>query len=95
MNFVHLSFDMGFGFHGKIADKFNRGLLKKREPKSKDEVYGKKSVTKLHFKKSTRRDIARIRKMMFIQKEKEKRIMFYAIITTILLFFIVYLLFVL
>ena len=51
---------MGFGFHAKIADKFNRGLLKKREPRSKDDVYGKKSVTKLHFKKSTPRDIARI-----------------------------------
>ncbi len=86
---------MGFGFHGKIADKFNRGLLKKRVPRSKDEVYGKKVNSKLHFKKSTLHDIARIRKKMFIQKEKEKRQMFYAVIAAILFFFIVYLLFVL
>ncbi len=84
---------MGFGFHAKIADKFNRGLLKKREPRSKDDLYGKKSVTKLYFKKSTPKNITRIRKMMSIQKEKEKRQMFY-VITGILLFFIVlYLLF--
>lgn len=85
----------GSMMHAIKSLKANRTLLKKRKLRSVDDVYGKKSVTKLHFKKSTPRDIARIRKMMFIQKEKEKRIMFYAIITTILLFFILYLLFVL
>lgn len=85
----------GSMMHAIKSLKANRTMLKKRKLRSVDDVYGKKSVTKLHFKKSTPRDIARIRKMMFIQKEKEKRIMFYAIITTILLFFIVYLLFVL
>lgn len=85
----------GSMMHAIKSLKANRSMLKKRKLRSVDDVYGKKSVTKLHFKKSTRRDIARIRKMMFIQKEKEKRQMFYAIITTILLFFIIYLLFVL
>lgn len=85
----------GSMMHAIKSLKANRTMLKKRKLRSVDDVYGKKGVTKLHFKKSTPRDIARIRKMMFIQKEKEKRIMFYAIITTILLFFIVYLLFVL
>ena len=85
----------GSMMHAIKSMKLNRSMLKKRKLKSKDDVYGTKNVTELYFKKSTQRDIARIRKMMFIQKEKEKRIMFYAIITTILLFFIVYLLFVL
>lgn len=83
---------MGFGFHGKIADKLNKALLKKRELKSKDDVYGSKNITKLHFKKSTPRDINRIKKMMFIQREKEKRGMLYAAIATILLSFTLYLL---
>lgn len=84
---------MGFGFHAKIADKFNRSLLKKREPKSKDDVFGKRSVTKLQFKKSTRWDIIRVQKTIFVHKENEKRNKWLAVFLTILLFFIVYLLF--
>lgn len=84
---------MGFGFHAKIADKFNRGLLKKRETRSKDDVYGKKSVTKLDFKKSTPKNITRIRKMMSIQKEKEKRQMLYVVTGTLLFFVVLYMLF--
>ncbi len=84
----------GSMMHAIKSLKANRSMLKKRKLASKDDVYGKKNVTKLHFKKSTRRDVARIRKKMFIQKEKEKRQMFYAIIATILLFFVMYLLFV-
>jgi len=85
----------GSMMHAIKSLKANRSMLKKRRLKSKDDVYGKKSVTKLHFKKSTPRDLARIRKMMFIQKEKEKRTMFYAIVVTFLLLFILYLIFVL
>ena len=84
----------GSMMHAINSFKVNRSMLKKRKLKSIDDVYGKKSVTKLHFKKSTPHDIARIRKKMIIQNKKEKRIMFSAIITTILLFFILYLLFV-
>lgn len=84
---------MGFGFHAKIADKFNRSLLKKREHKSKDDVFGNKSVTQLHFKKSTRWDVIRVRKQMFIQKEKEKRRTMLAVVLTVLVIFLGYLLF--
>ena len=83
---------MGFGFHGKIADKFNKALLKKRDLKSKDDVYGRKSRTKLYFKKTTPRDISRIKKMMFIQKQKENRLTFLALLVTVLLIIISYLL---
>ncbi|MBO0323334.1 hypothetical protein J0X14_13580 [Muricauda sp. CAU 1633] len=82
----------GSMMHAIKSLKENRSLLKKRKLKSKDDVYGRKSITKLYFKKSTPRDINRIKKMMFIQKEKEKRGMFYAAIATVLLFFIFYLL---
>lgn len=84
---------MGFGFHAKIADKFNRSLLKKREPKSKDDVFGKRSVTKLQFKKSTSRDVLRIRKQMFIEREKDVRNTWLAVFLTIILLFLGYLLF--
>ena len=87
----------GFAQHAKNVIEGNRALLRSRgrRKRTKDDVYGKKSVTKLHFKKSTPRDIARVRKMMFIQKEKEKRTMFYAVVVTFLILFILYLLFVL
>ncbi|MDF0705601.1 MAG: hypothetical protein VX772_09580 [Bacteroidota bacterium] len=86
----------GFAQHAKNVIEGNRALLrsKGRRKRTKDDVYGKVSVTELSFKKSTRRDLDRVRKKMFIQKEKEKRQMFYAILATILLFFVLYLLFV-
>ncbi len=86
----------GFAQHAKNVIEGNRALLRSRSrrKRTKEDVYGKKSVTKLHFKKSTSRDIARVRKKMFIQKEKEKRQMFYAVIATGLLFFVLYILFV-
>ncbi|WP_127020209.1 hypothetical protein [Flagellimonas beolgyonensis] len=83
---------MGFGFHAKIADKFNRSLLKKREHESKDDVYGKDSVTQLHFKKATKRDLLRIRKQMFSQREKEIRRTWWAVLLTIIAFLVLYLL---
>jgi hypothetical protein len=83
---------MGFGFHGKIAEKFNKALLKKRDLKSIDDFYGRKNITKLHFKKSTPKDVSRIKKMMFIEREKEKRRVFYAAIATFLIVFVLYLL---
>ncbi|BDW93995.1 hypothetical protein [Flagellimonas marinaquae] len=82
----------GSMMHAIKSMKLNRSMLKKRKLKSKDDVYGTKNVTELYFKKSTQRDIARIRKKMFIQKEKEKRHMIYAVIATIIFFFILYLL---
>ncbi len=82
----------GSMMHAIKSLKENRSLLKKRKLKSKDDVYGRKSITKLHFKKSTPRDINRIKKMMFIQQEKEKRGMLYAAIVTVLLIFVFYLL---
>ncbi|WP_318308325.1 hypothetical protein [Flagellimonas crocea] len=85
----------GSMMHAMKSLRANREMLKKRRLKSRDDVYGKENITKLNFKKSTRRDIVRIRKKMFIQKEKEKKQMFYAIIATILFFFMLYLLFVL
>ncbi|MEW2921980.1 hypothetical protein AB1A65_10965 [Muricauda sp. ANG21] len=82
----------GSMMHAIKSLKENRSLLKKRKLQSKDDVYGKKNVTKLYLKKSTPRDIARIKKMMFIEREKEKRRVFYAAIATILIVFVLYLL---
>lgn len=83
----------GSMMHAIKSLKANRELLKRRKLKSKDDVYGKKSVTKLHFKKSTRWDVIRVRKQMFIQKEKEKRRTMLAIVLTLLVIFLGYLLF--
>ena len=85
----------GSMMHAIKSFNLNRSMLKKRKIKSKSDIYGKPNVTKLYFKKSTPRDIARIRKKMFIQKEREKRVLLYATIATILLFLGLYLLFVL
>lgn len=82
----------GSMMHAIKSLKENRGLLKKRRLQSKDDVYGKKNVTRLQFKKSTPRDISRIKKMMFIQKQKENRLTFWAFVVTILLIAISYLL---
>ena len=78
--------------HAIKSLKANRNMLKKRKLKSKNDVYGTKSVTELNFKKASRRDIVRIRKKMFIQREKEKRAMFYAVLATVVLFFILFML---
>ncbi|MEY8779675.1 hypothetical protein AB9K32_04570 [Allomuricauda sp. XS_ASV26] len=56
----------GSMMHAIKSMKLNRSMLKKRKLKSKDNIYGTKNVTELYFKKSTQRDIARIRKKMFI-----------------------------
>ncbi|MFN3137376.1 MAG: hypothetical protein ACE37L_06790 [Allomuricauda sp.] len=82
----------GSMMHAIKSLKANRNMLKKRKLKSKSDVYGTKSVTELHFKKASRRDIVRIRKKMFIQREKEKRAMFYAVLATVVLFFILFML---
>jgi nickel-dependent lactate racemase len=83
----------GSMMHAIKSLKANRELLKRRKLKSKDDVYGKKSVTKLHFKKSSRWDVIRVRKQMFIQKEKEKRRTILAVFLTLLVIFLGYLLF--
>ncbi|GLU45064.1 hypothetical protein [Allomuricauda sp. NBRC 101325] len=79
--------------HAIKSLKANRELLKKRKLKSKDDIYGKQSVTKLHFKKSTRRDILRIQKKMFIQRQREKRQTALAVVVTLILFLVLFLLF--
>ncbi|WP_431160225.1 hypothetical protein [Flagellimonas beolgyonensis] len=85
----------GFAQHAKNVTENNRALLrsKKRSKKTKEDVFGKASVTKLEFKKTSRRDLDRTRKKMFIQKEREKRKMYLAVVLTLITFFILYLLF--
>ncbi len=85
----------GFAQHAKNVIEGNRALLRSRgrSKKTKEDVFGKQSVTKLHFKKSTRRDIVRIQRRMFIQRQKEKRQTAWAVVFTIILFFILFLLF--
>lgn len=61
----------GSMMHAIKSLKANRSMLKKRKLASKDDVYGKKNVTKLHFKKSTQRDVARIRKKCLSKKKKK------------------------
>lgn len=53
----------GFAQHAKNVTENNRALLrsKKRSRKTKENVYGKASVTKLVFKKSTQADVLKVR----------------------------------
>lgn len=85
----------GFAQYAKNVTESNRALLrsKSRSRKTKDDVYGIASVTKLSFKKSTPRDIDRIRKKMFIQRERQKRVNVLAFFLTIIILFMGYLLF--
>ncbi|MEO2052316.1 MAG: hypothetical protein ABGX00_11185 [Allomuricauda sp.] len=82
----------GSMMHAIKSLKENRALLKRRRLKSKDDVYGKESVTQLHFKKATKKDLLRIRKQMFIQREKEIRRTWLAVLLTIIAFLVLYLL---
>lgn len=70
----------------------NRSLLKRRKSRSKDDVYGKKSVTMLNLKTSTRKDINRIRRLMEVEKHKNTRVTWLAMGATILFFVLCYLL---
>lgn len=81
---------MGFGFHGKIADKFNRSLLPKRKFRTKEEVYGRKNVTRLHFKKSTFKDILKIKRKIAVYKKESLAISLLALLVTILLILVMY-----
>lgn len=83
----------GSMMHAIKSLKANRELLKKRKLKSKDDIYGKQSITKLHFKKSTRRDILRVQRKMFIERQKEKRQIAMAVVVTLILFLVLFLLF--
>jgi hypothetical protein len=82
----------GSMMHAIKSLKENRALLKRRRLKSKDDVYGKESVTQLQFKKATKKDLLRIRKQMFIQREKEIRRTWLAVLLTIIAFLVLYLL---
>jgi len=54
----------GSMMHAIKSLKNNRNLLKDRKRKTKLDVYGKPSTTKLVFKKSTQADVLRVREEM-------------------------------
>ncbi|MEO9893682.1 hypothetical protein [Aurantibacter sp.] len=55
-----------------VALKNNRSLLSKRKLKSKGDVYGIESKTKLNLKVSTEQDMKRIRKKIKTYKRQER-----------------------
>ncbi|MCL6266075.1 hypothetical protein [Flagellimonas myxillae] len=69
----------------------NRSLLKRRKTRTKEDVFGKESVTKLNLKKSTTADVERVRHLMMAQKRKSKMIGWIAFVGTIGLFLLFYL----
>ena len=54
------------------ALKNNRAMLRKRNLKGKEDVYGQSGVTKLNLKESTEQDMKRIRKKIKQYKREEQ-----------------------
>ncbi len=73
----------GSMMHAIKSFKYNRSLLKKRKLKSKEDVYGKSSGIKLHFKKATSKDIERARKVALESQKKHRTILLVSTLITI------------
>jgi len=63
-----------------ITLRQNRAMLKRRKIRTKSDVYGKKSVTKLKLKQSSPQDIIRIRKKMKALNRKNPAIWFFSFV---------------
>ena len=84
---------MGFGFHGKIADRFNRSLLKKRKLKSLDDVIGSDGPHKLNFKKSDLKEVLKIRREMRAHNRQQRILGFKIGVVLFIIFLLCYLIF--
>jgi len=72
----------GSMMHAIKSLKENRALLKRRKLRSKDDIFGVSSTTKLEFKKTRPEDMAKIRLRIEKEKKKIRRINLFAAITT-------------
>lgn len=70
-----------------ITLRQNRAMLKRRKIRTKSDVYGNKSVTKLKLKQSSPQDIIRIRKKMKALKRKNPAIWFVSFVVFLVILY--------
>jgi len=85
----------GFAQHAKNVTKNNRALLrsKKRYRKTKEDVYGKTPVNKLHFKKSTEEEINNVKDRILLNRKNSRNLDLIAFVLTIIIIALLWLFF--
>nr|WP_299381956.1 hypothetical protein [Allomuricauda sp.] len=81
----------GSMMHAIKSFKYNRSLLKKRKLKSKEDVFGVKSVTQLNLKKSSPKDMERIREKIARRKFQDRLTSLWAVLCMLVLVLVFYL----